>query len=100
VRVEFSPYASQDADDGRDWWLRHRDKAPDLFDEELEAAVKKLSQAPYAGEVVTTRGLKFEVRYVSMRKTRFRVFYRVNAEARLVEILRLWHMSRGETPSL
>ena len=75
-----------------------RDKAPHLFDKELAAAIRKLRRTPLAGLVVTTPGLDFEVRYVPMKKTRFRIFYRVNRVAKTVEVLRLWHMSRGEDP--
>jgi hypothetical protein len=49
LRVEFSPQADKDADDGLDWWLEHRDKAPQLFRIELQAAVKKLGKTPFIG---------------------------------------------------
>ena len=99
MRVEFSPQADSDADEGLDWWFEHRDKAPQLFRQELHGAVKKLGKTPLIGERVATPGASFEVRYVSMPKTRFRVYYRVKADAGVVEVLRLWHMSRGEAPT-
>lgn len=99
MKVEFSPEADREADAGQEWWFAHRDKAPALFAKELERAVRKLSRTPFAGEVVDTPGLEFEVRYVAMRKTRFRVYYRVNREDRVVQVLRLWHMSRGDLPT-
>lgn len=98
MRVEFSPQADKDADDGLDWWLEHRDKAPQLFRTELQAAVKKLGKTPFIGVRVVTPGSSLKVRRLAMSKTQFRLYYRVRAD--VVEILRLWHMSRGATPPL
>ena len=98
MKVEFSPEADREADEGANWWLGHRDKNPRLFVIELTRAVRKLGRTPFVGWLVETPGLDYEVRYVPMKKTRFRIFYRVNTEAGVVEILRLWHMSRDAMP--
>jgi hypothetical protein len=45
-----------------------------------------------------TPGSSFEVRGLAMPKTRFRLYYRVRSD--VVEILRLWHMSRDVAPPL
>ena len=99
MKVEFSPEADREADEGLAWWLAHRDKNPRLFGTELALAVKKLARTPFVGWLVEAPGLDYDVRYVPMKKTRFRIFYRVKSDTGVVEILRLWHMSRNDMPS-
>jgi plasmid stabilization system protein ParE len=100
LKVVFSPQADAEADRALDWWLENRDKAPQLFEQELARAIAKLKETPRIGQRILTRGLNFEVRFLLLPKTRFRLFYRVLPEADLVEILRLWHTSRGAEPDL
>jgi hypothetical protein len=45
MRVLVTPEAEAQLDSRRRWWRDHREKAPDLFDEEFLAAVKRIGGA-------------------------------------------------------
>jgi hypothetical protein len=49
VVVRFTPEARDALREKRAWWEEHRDKAPDLFPEELRAVVARLRTAPLEG---------------------------------------------------
>lgn len=44
MRVRFTPAACLAVREKRAWWEQHREKAPDLFLEELAAIVGKLRE--------------------------------------------------------
>ena len=47
------------------WWLRHRDKAPTLFEDELTRALSLLAEAPQLGARVRSR--RADVRRLLLR---------------------------------
>jgi len=55
------------------WWRRHREKAPDLFEQELALALRAIAAAPHAGKRYPHRSGR--VRRVVMRATRNHVYY-------------------------
>jgi len=65
------------------WWYSHRDKAPDAFDEDLNATWELLGSAPDVGKAVSAR--RPGVRRVLMERVRYYVYYRVAARG-VVEI--------------
>lgn len=81
------------------WWLENRDKAPDLFVSELEAAQQLLAVEPEAGTGFPTPRYP-GVRRLLMVKTRYHLYYTVHEEEELVLIRALWHASRGRVPPL
>jgi plasmid stabilization system protein ParE len=96
-RVELSPEALEQAQAIRSWWIENRPAAPDLFVEELGAAIRKLGAVPRSGAryQATTQS---EMRRVLMPRTRYHVYYTVDDDARLVRVHTIWHMSRGQGP--
>ncbi len=96
-RVELSPEAIEQAQIIRAWWSENRPAAPDLFVEELGAAVRKLASMPRIGARYDAPGFR-EMRRVLLSRTRYHVYYAVDEDARLVRIHAIWHLSRGGGP--
>lgn len=96
-RVELSPEALEHAKAIRIWWIENRTAAPNLFVDELSAAIRKLGIAPHAGARYGAEDLR-EMRRILMMRTRYHVYYTVDDEAQLVRIHAIWHTSRGQGP--
>jgi plasmid stabilization system protein ParE len=79
------------------WWRRHRLAAPDLFVEELAAALELLASAPHAGRKYDHPSVS-DVRRVILRATRYHVYYKIHS--REVFVLALWSALRGTGPRL
>lgn len=82
----------------REWWYEHRPAAPTALDTELQRAFRLLARHPRAGLVTASRLVG--VRRLVLRRTRYALFYRVREPERRIEILALWHASRGAGPSI
>ena len=80
------------------WWLVNRPKAPDLFTNELAGAQDYLTRDPLAG--VQLSGRHRGLRWVMLHKSRYYVYYRVDESAREVEVMAVWHTSKGSGPPL
>lgn len=79
------------------WWDENRPLAPEAFDEELAEAFSLLSAEPGIGAPalnVRARG----VRRVHLARIHYYLYYRVRGGR--VEVLALWHTSRGTVPFL
>jgi plasmid stabilization system protein ParE len=90
VIIEISPRAQRQIRAARRWWLQNRDKAPELFDEELDRVQALLKQMPYAGKPART--LHGPARRLTIDRIRYYLYYRVVANR--VRLLSLWHTSR------
>lgn len=97
--VEFSPEALGQARLVMDWWYENRPKAPELFLDELDAAVEQLTTTPYAG-VGYGRAEITGMRRLLMPRTRYHVYYTVITEPPIVRIHAIWHASRRRGPQL
>lgn len=82
-----------------DWWLDHRSKAPGAFDEDLGRAFDLISSFPSVGEAVPHSRLP-GVRRIYLGRVRRHLYYVVSEETETVEVLALWHSSRGQGPGL
>jgi plasmid stabilization system protein ParE len=97
VRIVSS--AARAIAEAADWWLRNRPKAPEAFIEELERALQLLASQPEIG--ARARNAKLAgVRRIHMARVHYHVYYRVISAPPAVEILALWHTSRGSQPTL
>ena len=81
-----------------EWWYEHREGAPGVFGEELRRAFELIVQYPEAAPTARHPELP-SVRRVLLPRTRFYLYYQV-ARAGAVEVLALWHTSRGDSPHL
>ena len=80
-----------------DLWLANRVDAPFLFAEDLDSAFDLIEEFPYAGEAVPHPRLR-TLRRVLLSRVRYHLYYSVTASEEVVEVLALWHTSRGSKP--
>lgn len=80
------------------WWQANRPKAPALFDEEIARALAYLQEAALSGAPLHRQDRR--LRKVLLHKTRYALIYHVDEERREVEVLTLWHTSKGSGPPL
>jgi hypothetical protein len=82
------------------WWRANRSKAPDGFLEDLRNASALIAIQPGIGARARNATLA-DVRRVHLSRIRYDLYYRVVAgPPKCVEILALWHSSRGTAPPL
>ena len=74
------------------WWRIHRPAARRLVANEIRRAKTLLTRFPEAGEV--DRGRGGEIRRLLIGRSGYFLFYRVDHEARRVEVLALWNAQR------
>jgi toxin ParE1/3/4 len=67
------------------------------IDEAILSHVEILEKFPFVGPTYP-RVSSGQVREIICRK--YRIFYRVNEERKVVEILTIWHVSRGKPTTL
>lgn len=79
------------------WWRANRSSAPDLFVTELERMLTAMALMPSLGAPASSERAR-GVRRVLLRATRYHVYYRVRDET--LEVLALWHATRGTGPGL
>ena len=96
MRVRFTRRALADAKRMKTWWRRHRSKAEELFEQELERALEAIATTPGLGSLYAQEGLEVEVRRLLMPKTRNYVYYAVTATA--VVVLTVWGAPKGRAP--
>ena len=89
--------AERQIEAGEMWWRAHRDKAPDAFSEDIQAAFERIRTQPNAGLRVQAR--RRGVRRLILNRIGYAVHYRVDDRGQ-VTILTLWHMSRRRPPRL
>ena len=78
-----------------EWWAANRPKAPGAFAEELERALQLIASQPRIG--ARAQNIKLSgVRRIHLG----RVHYRVVTARPAIEVLALWHTSRGADPTI
>ena len=95
-----------------EWWYENRPAAPGLFRAELTRAFELIASHPTAGARATNTDLP-GVRRVLLRRVSYFLYYRISPEPMAgeppsgdagpeatVEVLGLWHTSRGSDPAL
>jgi plasmid stabilization system protein ParE len=97
LRIVLAAQAVQDVAEIDRWWRENRLAAPDLFLEELAAALQLIRSAPFVGRHYSATSVP-HVRRFLMRATRYHVYYVIgDAEA---EVLAVWSAVRGTGPDL
>ncbi|HEX5054734.1 MAG TPA: type II toxin-antitoxin system RelE/ParE family toxin [Planctomycetota bacterium] len=80
------------------WWREHRTAAPELFVQELAAALALIGSRPRIGRRrrhATIPGL----RRVLLRSTRYHLYY-VPVDEHRIFVLAVWSAVRGRGPSM
>jgi plasmid stabilization system protein ParE len=97
VIVRVTKRAQAQIDRAAQWWDENRDLAAEAFEEDLAEAFLLLSAEPGVGApVLRTRAQ--DVRRLHLARIRYHLYYRLHGDQ--VEVLALWHTSRGSRPSL
>ena len=97
MKVRVTKRAQAQIDRAAQWWDENRDLAPEAFDEDLAKAFLLLSTEPGIGASVL-HARAHGVRRLHLARIRYHVYYRVRGGE--IEVLALWHTSRGAGPRL
>src|SRR5262249_27955656 len=81
------------------WWTANREKAPDGFADEIERALQLSAMHPGIGARATNARLA-GVRRIHLARIHYHLYYRVMGTPETVEVLALWHTSRGSPPPI
>lgn len=85
--------------EGAEWWASNRPKAPAAFTEELERALQLIAPQPAIG--ARAQNVKLAgVRRVHLTRVRYYLYYRIAGSPPAIEVLGLWHTSRGSAPPM
>ena len=96
VRIVSS--AARGIEEAAKWWAGNRPDSPDAFVSDLENALKLIAMHPGIGARATNVALE-GIRRVHLARVHYHVYYRVTPQP-AIEVLALWHTSRGNEPSL
>ncbi len=101
--VIVSPRAREHAASIDAWWRENRAAASDMFLQSIDVAFEQLAANPlagprYLGLAEDVEGV--EVRRLLLRRCRYHVYYCFDADLDRVEVLAIWHTSRGHGPVL
>ena len=97
VKVRITKRAQAQIDRAALWWDDNRPLAPGAFDEDLAEAFLLLSAETGVGAPVPNARAE-GVRRLHLARIRYHLYYRVRNDQ--VEVLALWHASRGSGPTL
>jgi plasmid stabilization system protein ParE len=97
--VVLAPAAQTQAHKIAAWWRENRPSVPDLFDDEMEAVLERLAEAPKTG--LSYRIVRNQlIRRVLMARCSYNVYFEIQDEPALVRIVAVWHAARGRGPQL
>ncbi len=99
LAVKVTPRARREIRQASSWWAEHRGKAPHAFREDVQRAFETLARQPLIGPPATNEKLA-GVRRLHLKRIRYYLYYRVKVDPERIEILALWHTSRGTGPGL
>jgi plasmid stabilization system protein ParE len=95
LRVKISARAAAQTRRAADWWLQNRPAAPGAVAKDVGESVALLAEQPGIG--AKYEGARTpDVRRLFLGRIGYFVYYRVNGGT--LEVLALWHASRGEQP--
>ena len=95
--VSFSTEAIAHVEQIHRWWETYRTAAPRLFREELAAAIEQLCTFPESG--VEYPGSP-QARRVFLARTRYYLYYVLDASSETIQVQAVWHVGRGKGPRL
>jgi plasmid stabilization system protein ParE len=97
VRIVSS--AARAITEAAEWWVSNRPNAPAAFIEEVERALQLISSQPAIGAQAQNAKLS-GVRRIHLPRVRYYLYYRIAKSPPAVEVLALWHTSRGSAPPI
>lgn len=97
MHVRVTKRAQAQIDQAATWWDDNRPRAPEAFDDDLSEAFSLLSIEPGIGVPVTNSRTP-NVRRLHLVRIRYFLYYRVRGDE--VQVLGIWHTSRGSDPGV
>ncbi|MBC8281247.1 MAG: type II toxin-antitoxin system RelE/ParE family toxin [Chloroflexi bacterium] len=95
--IKVTSSAVLQIEEAASWWSDNRPAAPLALRDDLQQAFTLISEQPNIGAAATNAALP-GVRRIHLGRIRYFLYYRIRPDQ--VEILALWHASRGQEPSL
>lgn len=97
MKGRLAPRALSEAERCKTWWQKNRPAAPDLFDDEMAAAIGQIGAAPTLGAVYPS-SFGRTVRRVLLPKTQNHLYYVVRDHE--VVVVSVWGAPRAKGPKL
>ena len=97
LELFFSRRAAREIDRIAGWWAANRPSAPGAVRKDLEAAFALLVEQPGLGADVADASSP-DVRRFHIDRIRYWVYYR--ARGKRLEVVSVWHSSRGTDPAV
>ncbi len=97
VRIRATRRAAAEIGRAALWWKQNRPLAPEALHEELTEAFSLLGSQPAIGAPALNAKTK-GVRRIHLARVHYFLYYRVQGDE--VQVLALWHTSRGAGPRL
>lgn len=99
MKLRLAPRALAEAKRIKTWWRENRPAAPDLFEQELDAALERISARPSSVGTLYEQGdLEAPVRRVLLRKTQNYVYFAVEGDE--IVVVSVWGAPKERGPKL
>jgi plasmid stabilization system protein ParE len=95
--IRIASSAAHAIAEAAEWWVANRPDAPNAFVHDFENALKLIASHPNLGARAKNAKLR-DVRRVHLARVHYHVYYR--AATSYIEVLAVWHTSRGRSPKL
>lgn len=97
LEIRVSPQALAQIEEAAEWWAGNRPSAPGAIRQDVEEILTVLVHQPGIG-MPTRRGRIKGLRRITLSRVRYYIYYR--ATGGVLEVLALWHTSRGRPPRI
>lgn len=97
LRVKVSARAAVQIRAAAEWWAQNRPAAPGAVRKDIGEALALLAEQPGIGTTHEGARLK-DVRRLLVGRIRYFIYYRTTSDA--IEVLAVWHASRGKQPAV
>ena len=97
LRIKVSKRASHQIQQAASWWAENRPAAPGAVRKDIGEALALLAQEPGIGSPCEGTRLS-GIRRLLLSRIRYFIYYRATSQS--LDVLAVWHMSRGNQPPL
>jgi plasmid stabilization system protein ParE len=97
LRIKVSARAASQISKAAEWWVENRAAAPGAVRTDIGEAMALLARQPGIGTMYEGTRAK-DVRRLLVGRIQYFIYYRATSDT--LEVLAVWHTSRGKQPSL